>query len=245
MLRKIEYVKATLSELKDFISERTDNQIANSYQGDTSAILESLDQLLTEVQTEIWRSYGLAEAFDMLSLGIVIVRRNGEVSYLNESAKEMLDDYSAIKVKDGASHLSGKLSAVVAESIRYTRMKNYYSDKIIVQIEPLGAQSLKPSPPLAYDRRGGAIVMIRKNSKHSLPSHQQFEDIFGLSAAEAKLTLMLLSGKTLKQSADNLCIAESTARTQIRNILGKTGAKRLQDLISLLLSTPATLRSQS
>lgn len=244
MLKKIEYVRATLLDLKDFIKDQSGNEKHGVCDKSTNEILESLNQLLMEIQSEIWKSYGLTETLNMLSLGISIVRRDGEISYLNASAKDILEDYKSITHKDGVSHLAGKISSIANESIRFSRVRNYYSDKVIIQIEPLGKQDLKQVSPLASDRRGGAVVLIRRNSQHSLPSPEQLEDIFGLSTAEAKLVLMLLGGKTIKQSADILCIAESTARTQIRNILGKTGAKRMQDLMSLLLSTPATLRSQ-
>jgi len=65
---------------------------------------------------------------------------------------------------------------------------------------------------------------------------------FGLTPAEAKLTLRLVAGDKLQSAAVKLDICYETARGHLKNIFSKTGARRQTELVVLIMTAlPACL----
>src|SRR5947208_2110656 len=60
---------------------------------------------------------------------------------------------------------------------------------------------------------------------------------FGLTPAEARLALHLVTGETLRSAAAKLSISYETARTQLKNIFNKTKTRRQAELVILILTT--------
>src|SRR5262249_32642551 len=56
---------------------------------------------------------------------------------------------------------------------------------------------------------------------------------FGLTPAETRVLASLLAGRTLAETAADLGIAPSTAKSHLENIFSKTGATRQADLMRL------------
>src|SRR5262245_54759820 len=59
---------------------------------------------------------------------------------------------------------------------------------------------------------------------------------FGLTPAEARLTLHLVAGETLRSAEAKLGITYETARTHLKNIFGKTGTCRQAELVVVLVT---------
>ena len=59
---------------------------------------------------------------------------------------------------------------------------------------------------------------------------------FGLTLAEARLTLHLVTGETLRCAAVKLSISYETARTSLKNIFRKTGTCRQAELVMVVLT---------
>jgi DNA-binding CsgD family transcriptional regulator len=59
---------------------------------------------------------------------------------------------------------------------------------------------------------------------------------FGLTPAEARLTLHLVAGETLRSAAAQFNISYQTARTHLKNIFNKTGACRQAELVTVILT---------
>jgi DNA-binding CsgD family transcriptional regulator len=57
---------------------------------------------------------------------------------------------------------------------------------------------------------------------------------FGLSPAQARLTALLMSGRSAKEAAAILGIAESSARQYLEIVFSKTGTRRQLDLIRVV-----------
>jgi DNA-binding CsgD family transcriptional regulator len=72
---------------------------------------------------------------------------------------------------------------------------------------------------------------------HDQPrSHDQLRSQFGLTRAEAQLTLHLVTGETLRSASAKFDISYQTARTHLKNIFNKTGACRQAELVIVILS---------
>ena len=80
--------------------------------------------------------------------------------------------------------------------------------------------------------------LIMDESIDRLRSH------FGLTPAEARLALHLVTGETLRCAAAKLSISYETARTQLKNIFNKTKTRRQAELVILILTAlPGCVRA--
>lgn len=73
-------------------------------------------------------------------------------------------------------------------------------------------------------------------SGHTARSLQQ---AFGLTAAEAELTLHVLAGHSLTEAADARRIRLNTARTQLKSVFAKVGCHSQRELVWTLMSRHA------
>jgi DNA-binding CsgD family transcriptional regulator len=69
--------------------------------------------------------------------------------------------------------------------------------------------------------------------------------LYGLTAAEAELALLLADGLALAQAAEARSVKISTARSQLLSVLRKTGARGQSDLMRILAALPGALLTNS
>lgn len=79
-----------------------------------------------------------------------------------------------------------------------------------------------------------AILIITPIRPALAPSAQVIQGLFDLTAAEARVTQLILSGKTISGIADASKTTQGTVRCQLKSVFSKTGVCRQADLISLL-----------
>jgi len=68
---------------------------------------------------------------------------------------------------------------------------------------------------------------------------------FGLTPAEARLALHLVTGETLRSAAAKLSISYQTARTHLKNIFKKTTTYRQTQLVIVILTVLPGLNAAS
>jgi DNA-binding CsgD family transcriptional regulator len=83
-----------------------------------------------------------------------------------------------------------------------------------------------------------AVVVLSDLECHPRPPVALLRACFGLTAAEAKLTVHIASGETIGAAADQLGIANETARNQLKSIFQKTEVHRQSELVGLLARLP-------
>jgi DNA-binding CsgD family transcriptional regulator len=82
--------------------------------------------------------------------------------------------------------------------------------------------------------------LIMDESIDRLRSH------FGLTPAEARLALHLVTGGTLRSAAADFSISYETARTHLKNIFNKTKTCRQTQLVIVILTVlPAAAHAQN
>ncbi len=79
-----------------------------------------------------------------------------------------------------------------------------------------------------------ALVLVQ--GEESLSDHAQrlLQHVYRLTAAEARLTQLILAGQSPGDAAASLRVSVSTVRTQLSSVLKKTGAQRQSDLVRRL-----------
>jgi pimeloyl-ACP methyl ester carboxylesterase/DNA-binding CsgD family transcriptional regulator len=88
-----------------------------------------------------------------------------------------------------------------------------------------------------------ALVLL---SSRTTDGGEQGHRRLGLTAAEARLAAKLVQGLQVADAAESLGISAHTARTQLKNIFAKTGARRQGELLRLLTDVshfPATSKT--
>jgi len=91
-------------------------------------------------------------------------------------------------------------------------------------------------PGVARDvfTRAVAVLIIRTVEVQPSATRQLLEQMFGLTPAEARLALLVGSGRALADIGDELGIARETARTVLKRVFHKVGVSRQAELAAVL-----------
>lgn len=192
------------------------------------------------------------ETLDRSATATLVVDGEGRVVHANSCAERLLHG------GDGVRGLRGR---VIAESpaaqMRLARLIREAAATAAGQGDrPAGTMAI-PRPerlpltvmvaPLraAGDGFGlavpAAIVFIRDPEASTL-AVSALRDLFGLTAAEARLAGELADGHSLEQAAAGLRVTLNTVRTHLKGVFAKTGTSRQPQLVSLLLRSVAAMR---
>jgi DNA-binding CsgD family transcriptional regulator len=90
--------------------------------------------------------------------------------------------------------------------------------------------ALTPDPP-------AAVIFLRDPERSSVPL-ARLQQIYGLTVAEARVAQRLRTGESVAELSDSLKISMATARTHVRRLLDKLGAKSLSDLTRRIAGLP-------
>ena len=100
-----------------------------------------------------------------------------------------------------------------------------------VMVAPTGVTGLFPASRLA-----SVVVLVEEPVRRGSVPFDAFTVNYGLSPAEASLTARLVGGMTISQAAVAAGIRPSTARSHLKRIFVKTGARRQSDLVRRVLT---------
>jgi len=68
--------------------------------------------------------------------------------------------------------------------------------------------------------------------------------LYGLTQTESRVANLLMEGKTLDESCQQLAIRRSTGRTHIQHLFEKVGVKRQSELVSVLWKSVGLVRTK-
>lgn len=83
---------------------------------------------------------------------------------------------------------------------------------------------------------GALALFFARPGPEKQTDPQTLRDVFGLTAAEARLATALTRGSTLVDAAQTIGIARNTAKVQLRSVFAKTGVHRQAQLVALIAS---------
>lgn len=86
---------------------------------------------------------------------------------------------------------------------------------------------------------GGDLIVAVSALKRStlVPSPAVLTGLFDLTPAEAKLASALAAGRSIKEASQAVGVTESSGRTYLARIFGKTGTHRQAELVALLAAS--------
>ncbi len=90
--------------------------------------------------------------------------------------------------------------------------------------------------------RSRLLLILIDPSRREEETAPRLCSLFGLTSAEARLTLQILRTKTLTEASRSLGISRNTAKTQLSSIFLKTETQSQPELLRLLLAGPLRFR---
>jgi PAS domain-containing protein/DNA-binding CsgD family transcriptional regulator len=207
--------------------------------------LRQAARLHLELHNLGWKSAVAVRALDQLGAAVIIADSDGRVIQTNRAAERVLQRGDGLTISNGklgALHVSdsGRLEASIAAAAAEQktpavigRMRVRRPDgrlPYILTVAPLGADLTVYGRPLA--------MIVLTDPDECSPSERDLAELFGLSPAESRLAIALLTGKKLTEVAMDFGVRITTLRTQLSSILRKTGVTRQVDLIRLLSNVP-------
>ena len=201
-------------------------------------------------------------ATNWLSLGIIVVDRFARPKTLNASGEELLRRGDFLTLSRGIIATTRKqqtdelheairkgLPAVVVDTAGRDGEEAYdeNGDPLPRAARPLQilVRPLSDGAQADGGELGGHVgLFILPQTRASAPPGH-LAKLYGLTPAEERLALEILSGKALADAADALNIKGHTARSYLKRVFAKTGVKRQAELVSRLMADAPPLRPSS
>jgi DNA-binding CsgD family transcriptional regulator len=191
------------------------------------------------------------EILNRLPIGVALFDRSGRAVFLNRTAEDMarradgfrLDPAGRCRAETPAeAQALRKLIEEASGSGRGGRVRRggvmalarRSSERpLSVMAAPLPGNAV----PLIGDTPSAVLFLCAPDSTIE-PAEGLLARLYGLSAAEARLAAALVGGKSLNGYAEARGVSRNTVRTQLKQVLAKTGVRRQAELVKLLLTGP-------
>jgi DNA-binding CsgD family transcriptional regulator len=184
---------------------------------------------------------------DAASLAVIAVNKIGQLLYCNRNGEALLKAAEIVRIRNGIltcvneseeKGWSNLLGVIVktgrpANLLLNNRIKP--DERYSVTLTPLpkrGAFSLTGEPD-------GVLCLIVPLDHRRMATASQLMQLFGLSAAEARLARALAAGETLEFYAVESDLKLPTVKSQLRAVFEKTGTDRQAALVRLIVGIPA------
>ena len=194
---------------------------------------------MKSIQNEV-----MTTALDRISAATIIVDASEHVLHANEKARKLLDDGITVNLshnrlttpdRRAASRLSDALRAATGvgegSALSYFGVRLPGRDDVpcLAHVMPL----LGTMTRSRVGARATAAVFITEADSTPLRV-ECLAAAFELTPAELNVLALIAGGISLVEAASHLGIAESTARTHVKNLHRKTGVERQSELVALV-----------
>lgn len=190
---------------------------------------------------------GMEAALNALNFGVIFVRENGTVVFLNNKAKNSLDkldglSYSRKKLTVKSAQEASRLREIIAEAARTSSGAGLNAGAtMLISRENRRPLSVCVSPlrgaPAPIGSDPAVVLFITNPDDNAELPVDVAQQGYGLTESETKLTVLLLQGNSLKEAAFSSGITYNTAKSQLKSIFQKTRVRRQSELIRLLLNS--------
>jgi DNA-binding CsgD family transcriptional regulator len=105
---------------------------------------------------------------------------------------------------------------------------------LVIRVRPIEAAARSPF------LGARALLILTDLAKRDVHDSKLIADTFNLTPAEAQIAVLVGSGLTPNDAADQVGVSKETARSQLKAVFHKTGARRQAELVALLASFRGT-----
>jgi DNA-binding CsgD family transcriptional regulator len=182
-------------------------------------------------------------------MAMVLVDSRLKLLYINQLADQILKSHATVNITRGqlrgtADEDHERLAGVVQRAA--SRGQLQAPDEVTSEICTIRSAEddrrvILVATPVPADGAVSVALLVFESPGYRPLSAQVLQQIYGLTRAEIVLVQALASGNSLEEAAHNIGIAVNTARTHLKHIFIKTGAKRQSELIHQVETGPASL----
>lgn len=182
---------------------------------------------------------------EQMGVAAIILDHDGKVMRANAVAERLLAASDGLSLAGGRLRLAtGDAHRTLEKSLKLLKGQPdpAASPPQRFRVErPSGQRDLAvvakavTTPAFMRGGKGAALALfISDPGQDAAPDPEAIRDLFQLTRMEAILAAALAGGGSLVEVADRLGIAHNTARTHLRSIFAKTGARRQSQLVHLI-----------
>jgi DNA-binding CsgD family transcriptional regulator/PAS domain-containing protein len=188
----------------------------------------------------------LAQAFDGLRAGVILVDSAGRVVHANAAAHALLSDGRVLRVSRGRltcgdTKANLDLQAILAavalgdcaigtKGIPLPTAPNM-PEPFVAHVLPLAAGERRRA---AVHHAATAAVFVQKAAIEALSPPEVMAEVFRLTMTELRVLFAIVEVGGVPEVAQVLGIAPSTVRTHLARVYEKTGVARQADLVKLV-----------
>jgi len=192
------------------------------------------------------RAQAINTTLDRVNFGVAILDSSGKVLEVNAMLQQLLrTDCGITRKLDGMLSLRGPAGTQFAHWIFKGIPPSGNIDGLL-HVPRMGALPLSvmisPLPPRTSSWIGGDprwLVLVFDPERRVQASTDLIARDLAISAREAEIASLLVSGYTLRQAARRQEVSEHTVRSQLRSIFRKTGLQSQAELIRRVALGPA------
>lgn len=199
--------------------------------------------LAREIQRQLVESERQEEqanrVLDWLPLGVAIVEPTGTLISANRRLRQIVQRSSSLSVTAG-------------------RLNSRPSSRLIQALTKVFDHQATGTPETVWLEEGSerlSLLVARLNDDPDFPQavvwvatqepaeleESSLRALYGMSAAEGRLTRQLAQGKTLEEASRALRVSINTVRSQLQSVFAKTGVSRQAELLHAIFSGPLWL----
>jgi len=207
------------------------------------------------IEHKIAEAATFADALDGLSAGMFLVDAEGRIIHSNASGQALLEDGAALcgangrfrptdaaaarALKEIVAAASGGDEAMGIKGIAVP-LTGRDGERYAAHVLPL-TSGARRSARASYS--AAAAVFVRKAAIEAPSPPEVIAKHYQLTPTELRVLLAIVEIGGVRETADALGIRESTVKTHLHRVFGKTGSNRQADLIKLVASFSSPLVS--
>ena len=181
-------------------------------------------------------------ATEGLGLALLVLDRNNRIVSSNALAERFLNEGEGVRrAGDSLAFDNAEPRKIVADLLASPRGQTKVTRFRIERAErgDLIATARAMDLPAIHSGTGALALFLALPGDETPLEPETARELFGLTMAEARLAVTLTQGLSLVEAARRLGITHNTAKTQLRAIFAKTGARRQSQLVSILSAAGA------
>jgi DNA-binding CsgD family transcriptional regulator len=188
--------------------------------------------------------FTLRHALDVSDDAIVLLNDIGEVAHANMAATHLFNADSGIRIcRDRMACQSLSDTFRLQAAIEHCKETALSGQPVcpVISVQRPGRRALAislaslPRQDAASADLVSTIAYIFDPERDSTRTIEPACKLYGLSLRETAITCALVNGSSLNDAADQLGLAEQTARSYLKQVFLKTDTKRQGDLVQLML----------
>ncbi len=187
------------------------------------------------------------QALNYLSVGVTLINRKLQPTFINETAQQLIDNSSQIDIcRNSLSLRDENLNSTLKKLVetpnhgKITVPDSRADQTIDIFISPLQAALTERS-----EDAPAVIAFIFAGRKDREYLETMLERLYNLTKAEARLAAALVQDPRLEEAARSIDITVNTARTHLKKLFTKTGTDRQSSLVHHIVTGPAGILIKS